>query len=89
MVERTRASPSTGRFATELPLFEGHIYQQFVAFNLNYVAKGTVTTASEIKPNPARADAQVAYAEIIKEFGQGWIHDVEFLAVCAGTDAEH
>ena len=72
-----------------LTLFKGHIYQQLVAFNIHHVAESAVTAPGEIKAHAAGADAKVPHTQVIEKFGQSWIYDVEFLALCAGPDAKH
>src|SRR6185437_5629837 len=89
MLQQAGASHFQRQAESELAFLKGHIYQQLVAFNIHYVAESAVAASSEIKAHAAGADAKVPHTQVIEKFGQSWIHDVEFLALCAGPDAKH
>ena len=85
-IHGSRPSPD---HAISLSLLESNVHQQLVALNVHHVAKCPFASASEIKPHATATNTHVADAQVLQEFRQLRVHDVQLLPLGAGANTKH
>src|ERR1700760_2392167 len=70
------------------PLLKRDVHQQLIAFDIDYIAEGSLAAARKIEPHAAATNAHVANRQMLKKFRQRRVHNVQLSSLGAGADTK-